>query len=151
RTSGEKGGVGKVVEYYRPGLDEFSAMERFIYTMRHARSGATGAVFPSDEEVKRFLKTQGRGKDWIELKADEDATYDIEEELNLSELEPLIAKPSSPGNVVAVTEVAGSPIYQSYIGSSANPGYRDFAIAAEMVAGKKIASNVSLDINPSSR
>src|SRR5699024_8987889 len=67
------------------------------------------------------------------------------------ELEPLIAKPSSPGNVVPVTEVAGTPIYQSYIGSSANPGYRDFAIAAEMVADKTIASNVSLDINPSSR
>lgn len=146
-----KGGVGKVIEYTGPGLDELSAMDRHVIANMGAELGATGTVFPSDEEVKRFLKTQGRGKDWIELKADEDATYDIEEELNLSELEPLIAKPSSPGNVVPVTEVAGTPIYQSYIGSSANPGYRDFAIAAEMVAGKKIASNVSLDINPSSR
>lgn len=146
-----KGGVGKVIEYTGPGLDELSAMDRHVIANMGAELGATGTVFPSDEEVKRFLKTQGRGKDWIELKADEDATYDIEEELNLSELEPLIAKPSSPGNVVPVTEVVGTPIYQSYIGSSANPGYRDFAIAAEMVAGKKIASNVSLDINPSSR
>ena len=146
-----KGGVGKVIEYTGPGLDELSAMDRHVIANMGAELGATGTVFPSDEEVKRFLKTQGRGKDWIELKADEDATYDIEEELNLSELKPLIAKPSSPGNVVPVTEVAGTPIYQSYIGSSANPGYRDFAIAAEMVAGKKIASNVSLDINPSSR
>src|SRR5699024_3754308 len=68
-----------------------------------------------------------------------------------SELEPLIAKPSSPGNVVPVTEVAGTPIYQSYIGSSANPGYNDFAIAAEIVKDKRIADGVSLDINPTSK
>ena len=146
-----KGGVGKVIEYTGPGLDELSAMDRHVIANMGAELGATGTVFPSDDEVKRYLKTQGREKDWIELKADEDATYDIEEEINLSELEPLIAKPSSPGNVVPVTEVVGTPIYQSYIGSSANPGYRDFAIAAEMVADKTIASNVSLDINPSSR
>src|SRR5699024_12259886 len=81
----------------------------------------------------------------------EGAAYDIDEEINLSELEPLIAKPSSPGNVVPVSEVAGTPIYQSYIGSSANPGFRDFAIAAEMVKGRKIADGLSLDINPTSR
>lgn len=146
-----KGGVGKVIEYYGPGVDELSAMDRHVIANKGAELGATGTVFPSDEEVKRFLKEQEREDDWIELKADEGATYDLHEEINLSELEPLVAKPSSPGNVVPVTEVAGTPIYQSYIGSSANPGYRDFAIAAEMVKDKHIADGVSFDVNPTSR
>lgn len=146
-----KGAVGKVIEYHGPGLDELTAMDRHVIANMGAELGATGTVFPSDHEIKRFLKAQGREKDWISLTADKGATYDLSEEMNLSELEPLIAKPSSPGNVVPVTEIAGTPIYQSYIGSSANPGYRDFAIAAEMVAGKSISSNVSFDINPTSR
>src|SRR5690625_4712970 len=116
-----------------------------------AELGATGTVFPSDDEIKRFLEEQERADDWIELKADEGATYDLEEELDLSTIEPLIAKPSSPGNVVPVTEVAGEPIYQSYIGSSGNPGYRDIAVVAQMVEGKQVANGVSLDINPTSR
>ena len=72
-------------------------------------------------------------------------------EIDLVQLEPLIAMPSSPGNVVPVREVAGQPIYQAYIGSSANPGYRDFAIAAEIVRGKQIDPSVSFDVNPTSR
>jgi aconitate hydratase len=146
-----KGGVGKVIEYYGEGLESLSAMDRHVIANMGAELGATGSVFPSDEEIKRFLKEQGREDDWIELIAESGATYDINEEINLSELEPLIAKPSSPGNVVPVTEVAGTPIYQSYIGSSANPGFRDFAIAAEIVKGKKIAEGISFDINPTSR
>lgn len=97
------------------------------------------------------MKSQGREEDWIELLADEGAQYDLHEVIHLSELEPLIAKPSSPGNVVPVKEVSGEPIYQAYIGSSANPGFRDFAVAAEIVKGKKVAPGVSLDINPTSR
>ena len=146
-----KGGVGTVIEYYGPGLKSLSAMDRHVIANMGAELGATGTVFPSDDEVKSFLKSQGREEDWIELKADRGATYDIEEEIDLSELEPLIAKPSSPGNVVPVREVAGMPIYQSYIGSSANPGYRDFAIAAEIVKGKTIADQTSFDINPSAK
>ncbi|WP_099156624.1 aconitate hydratase [Virgibacillus ndiopensis] len=146
-----KGGVGKVIEYYGPGVESLSAMDRHVIANMGAELGATGTVFPSDKEIKRFLKEQEREEDWIELVADKDATYDIHEEINLSELEPLIAKPSSPGNVVPVTEVAGTPIYQSYIGSSANPGFRDFAIAAEIVKDKQIADGVSFDINPTSR
>lgn len=146
-----KGGVGKIIEYYGPGLAHLSAMDRHVIANMGAELGATGTVFPSDEEVKRFLKEQGREEDWTELVADQGATYDIDEEINLSEIVPLIAKPSSPGNVVPVSDVADTPIYQSYIGSSANPGYRDFAIAAEMVKGKQIASGVSFDINPTSR
>ncbi|MGY4691311.1 aconitate hydratase [Salibacterium sp. K-3] len=146
-----KGGVGKIIEYYGPGLDQLSAMDRHVIANMGAELGATATVFPSDEEVKRFLKTQGREEDWRELKADEGASYDIDEEIDLSSLEPMIAKPSSPGNVVPVTEVEGESIYQSYVGSSANPGYKDFAMAAEVVNGKQIASGVSYDINPTSR
>src|SRR5699024_2133463 len=146
-----KGGVGKIIEYYGPGLDHLSAMDRHVIANKGAELGATTTVFPSDSEVKRYLKQQNREDDWIELVADEWAAYDIDEEINLSELDPLIAKPSSPGNVVPVSEVAGTPIYQSYIGSSANPGFRDFAIAAEMVKGRKIADGLSFDINPTSR
>lgn len=146
-----KGGVGKVIEYYGPGLKHLSAMDRHVIANMGAELGATGTVFPSDKEVKRFLKSQNREEDWVELKADKGATYDIDEEINLSKLEPMIAKPSSPGNVVPVTELEGTPIYQSYIGSSANPGFRDLAIAAEIVKGKHIADGVSFDINPTSK
>ena len=146
-----KGGVGKIIEYYGPGLEHLSAMDRHVIANMGAELGATTTVFPSDKEVKRFLKQQDREDDWVELVADDGATYDLHDEINLSELEPLVAKPTSPGNVVSVTEVAGTPIYQSYIGSSANPGYRDFAIAAEIVKERKIADGVSYDINPSSR
>ncbi|SFB06267.1 aconitase [Lentibacillus halodurans] len=146
-----KGGVGTVMEYFGPGVESLSAMDRHVIANMGAELGATGTVFPSDKEVKRFLKAQEREDDWIELTADKDATYDILEEVDLSELEPLIAKPSSPGNVVTVRELAGTPIYQSYVGSSANPGYRDFAIAAEIVNGKRVADGVSFDINPTSR
>ena len=146
-----KGGVGRVIEYYGPGLESLTAMDRHVIANMGAELGATATVFPSDQEIRRFLKQQGREDDWIELEADSGASYDLHEEINLSELEPLIAKPSSPGNVVPVREVEGLPIYQSYVGSSANPGYRDFAIVAEIVKGKQVAPGISFDINPTSR
>ncbi|MBP1948679.1 aconitate hydratase [Virgibacillus litoralis] len=146
-----KGGVGKIIEYYGPGLDNLSAMDRHVIANMGAELGATATVFPSDNEVKRFLAQQDRQDDWVELVADNDATYDSYDEINLSELVPLIAKPSSPGNVVPVSDIAGTPIYQSYIGSSANPGYRDFAVVAEIVKGRRIADGMSFDINPTSR
>lgn len=151
RRHGVKGGVGRIIEYYGPGIKELSAMDRHVIANMGAELGATATVFPSDKEVKRFLKTQGREDQWVELKADNRATYDEHEKIDLSALEPLIAKPSSPGNVVPVSEVAGEAIYQSYIGSSANPGYRDFAIASEIVKGKQAANGISFDINPTSR
>src|SRR5699024_2895036 len=112
-----KGGVGKIIEDYGPGLDEVTAMDRHVIANMGAELGATATVFPSDNEVKRFLAMQDREDDWIELIADDDAKYDLHEEINLSELEPLVAKPTSPGNVVPARELAGTPIYQSYIGS----------------------------------
>ena len=145
------GGVGKIIEYYGPGLDNLSAMDRHVITNMGAELGATTSVFPSDKETKRFMELHGRGTDWLELKADPDATYDEDEEIDLSKLVPLIACPTSPGNVVPVSEVAGKPIFQSMIGSSANPGMRDFAIAAMIIEGHKSQDQVSFDINPSSR
>ncbi|MGH8932301.1 MAG: aconitate hydratase [Egibacteraceae bacterium] len=146
-----KGGLGRIIEYHGPGLHGLSAMDRHVIANMGAELGATTTVFPSDDEVRRFLEREGRGKDWVELVADRDATYDVEERIDLSELEPLIALPSSPGNVVPVREVAGTPIYQAYIGSSANPGLRDFAVPAMVVAGRQIAYGVSFDVNPTSR
>ena len=95
--------------------------------------------------------TRARETDWSELVADPDSEYDLHEEIELSRLEPLIAMPSSPGNVVPVRDVAGQEITQSYVGSSANPGYRDFAIAAEIVKGKRVHDGVSFDVNPTLR
>lgn len=151
RRHSVKGGVGRIIEYYGDGLDDLSAMDRHVIANMGAELGATASVFPSDEAVKKFLKSQGREDEWFELKADTGAGYDEHEHINLSELEPLIAKPTSPDNVVPVSEVAGDPIYQSYIGSSANPGYHDFAIASEIVKGSVIAPGTSFDINPTSR
>jgi len=151
RRHSVKGGVGAVIEYYGPGLEKLSAMDRHVIANMGAELGATGTVFPADNEVKRFLASQGRETDFVEMLSDEGATYEIEDEIDLSSLVPLIAKPTSPGNVVEVSEIAGEPIYQSYIGSSANPGYRDFAISALMVQGKTVHPSVSFDINPASR
>jgi aconitate hydratase len=145
------GGLGKIVEYYGPGLKSLTAMDRHVIANMGAELGATTTVFPSDDAVMAFLKSQGREQAFREILADPDAEYDEYEEINLSELEPLIALPSSPGNVVPVREVAGREIYQSYIGSSANPGLRDFAIPAMMVDGKQAHDRVSFDVNPTSR
>ncbi len=145
------GGLGRIIEYFGPGLANLTAMDRHVIANMGAELGATASVFPSDEITRQYMKRQGRESDWLLLTADSDADYDIVEDIDLSSLEPLIAKPSSPGNVVPVREVEGEPIYQSYIGSSANPGYRDFAIAAEMVRNHSIKEGVSFDVNPSSR
>ena len=151
RRYGVNGGVGKIIEYTGPGLKSLTAMDRHVIANMGAELGATTTVFPSDAAVRRFLKLQERESAWKELEADRDAEYDLEDEINLTALEPLIAKPSSPGSVVSVREVAGREIYQSYIGSSANPGFRDFAITALIVAERQVVDRVSLDINPTSR
>ncbi|MGH9166374.1 MAG: aconitate hydratase [Acidimicrobiia bacterium] len=151
RRHGVSGGAGRIVEYHGPGLAGLSAMDRHVIANMGAELGATTTVFPSDEEVRRFLAAQRREEDWRELRPDGGARYDLEEEIDLSTLEPLIALPSSPGNVVPVRDVAGAEIYQAYVGSSANPGYRDFAVAAEIVKGRRVHPRVSFDVNPTSR
>lgn len=151
RRHGVAGGVGKIIEYHGPGLSALSAMDRHVIANMGAELGATTSVFPSDDVTHHFLELEGRSADWRELKAEAGCQYDEEDTIDLAKLEPLIAKPSSPGNVVKVSEVQGLEIHQSYIGSSANPGWRDFAIAAEIVRGKTVPSQVSFDINPTSR
>lgn len=151
RRHGVDGGFGTVIEYYGPGLANLSAMDRHVIANMGAELGATTTVFPSDQEVRRFLRAWQREDDWVELSADEGATYDLHDEIDLSSLVPLIAMPSSPGNVRPVSEVAGEKIYQAYIGSSANPGYRDFAVSAMMLQGQRVNESVSFDINPTSR
>ncbi|WP_422742184.1 aconitate hydratase [Mycobacterium sp. WMMD1722] len=146
-----KGGVNRIIEYYGPGLASLTAMDRHVIANMGAELGATTTVFPSDDAVRDFLRAEDREDDWVELVADDGASYDIEDTIDLSQIEPLIAKPSSPGNVVPVREVAGEPIAQVVIGSSANPGLRDFAIAAAMVDGRQTSPDVSFDVNPTSR
>lgn len=146
-----KGGVGRIIEYYGPGLANLRAMDRHVIANMGAELGATTTVFPSDDEVRRFLEQQQRGDDWVELVADPDAIYDVNEQIDLSALQPLIATPSSPGHVVPVREVAGRQIYQAVIGSSANPGLRDLAITAMIVEGKQAHDRVSFDVNPTNR
>jgi aconitate hydratase len=151
RRHGLEGGFGRVIEYYGPGLAQLSAMDRHVIANMGAELGATTTVFPSDEHTREFLRSVGREADWRPIAAEPGASYDLHDEIDLSRLEPLIAKPSSPANVVPVREVAGREIYQAYIGSSANPGFRDFAMAAAIVKGREVHDRVSFDINPSSR
>ena len=151
RRHGTKGGTNRIIEYHGSGLEKLTAMDRHVIANMGAELGATTTVFPADDEVRRFLAGEGREDDFTELLAEDGTEYDVTEHIELSELEPLIAKPSSPGNVVPVREVAGTPIGQVVIGSSANPGLRDFAIAARMVDGRQTHHGVSFDINPTSR
>ncbi len=146
-----KGARGYVIEYFGEGLKELSTMDRHVIANMGTEMGATSTVFPADDEIRRFMEAQQRGDEFTELLPDEGAEYDDYEELILDDVEPLIALPSSPGNVVPVREVEGKSIYQSYIGSSANPGYRDFWIAGEIVKGRRTHDDVSFDINPTSR
>lgn len=145
------GGVHHIIEYHGPGLAHLSAMDRHVIANMGAELGATTSVFPADDAVRTFLRSEGREDDFTEWSADDGATYDVTDEIDLDTLEPLIACPSAPDKVVAVREVAGTDVGQVVIGSSANPGLRDFAIAAAMVRGRQTDHHVSFDINPTSR
>ena len=146
-----KGGVGQVIEYHGPGVKTLSAMDRHVIANMGTELGATSTVFPADGNVRTFMEKRGRGSDFLELSADAGSEYDVEEWIDLSEVEPLVALPSSPGKVVTVESITGQEIYQSYIGSSANAGLRDFAVPAMMVQGRTVHPRVSLDINPATR
>lgn len=146
-----KGGRGYILEYYGPGLDKLSAWDRHVIANMGTELGATTTVFPSDERTRELFRQQGREEEWTGLEADEGAAYDEYEEIDLSELVPLIALPTSPGNVVPVSEVSGREVAQVLIGSSANPGLRDFWIVSQIVKGRTVAPEMSFDVNPSSR
>lgn len=151
RRHGVKGGVGKIIEYYGEGLKDLTAMDRHVIANMGAELGATATVFPADDAVRDFLEASDRGEDFTRIEADEGAQYDLHDAIDLSQLEPLIAAPSSPGNVRPVREAAGEDVFQVVIGSSANPGLRDFAVVAEALEGRRIHEQISLDVNPTSR
>ncbi|WHS35867.1 aconitate hydratase [Auritidibacter ignavus] len=151
RRHGVKGGVGRIIEYHGPGLAGLTAMDRHVIANMGAELGATTSVFPADDAARTYLQAVGREDDFTRLVADDDASYDVTEHIDLSSLEPLIARPSSPGNVVPVAEVDDEEVYQVVVGSSANPGLRDFAVVAEILHDRQTHSRVSVDINPTSR
>ncbi|NYT37633.1 aconitate hydratase [Allopusillimonas soli] len=151
RRYGVSGCKDTMVEYYGPGLNSLSAMDRHVMANMGTEMGATSTLFPSDDATLRFLRARGREDVWLPMQPDPGCTYDLHDTIDLDRLEPLVALPSSPGNVVPVREAAGLPIYQAYIGSSGNPGYRDFAVVAAMMRHRTIAAGISLDINPSTR
>ncbi|WP_420096510.1 aconitase family protein, partial [Brevibacterium sediminis] len=133
------------------GLKNLTAMDRHVIANMGAELGATATVFPADDAVRDYLEAVDRGEDFTRIEADEGAEYDLSDVIDLSQLEPLIAAPSSPGNVTPVREVAGEDVFQVVVGSSANPGLRDFAVVAETLADRQIHQQISLDINPTSR
>ncbi|XKH58158.1 aconitate hydratase [Citricoccus nitrophenolicus] len=151
RRHGVSGGVGRIIEYHGEGLRHLTAMDRHVIANMGAELGATATVFPADDVVRDYLEAVGRGPDFERWEADEGADYDLTEHIDLSSLEPLIACPSSPGNVVPVAEVQDEEVYQVVIGSSANPGLRDFAVVAEILVGRRAHQRVSVDVNPTSR
>jgi len=151
RRRGVKGCVGKVIEYFGPGVEDLSATDRETIGNMGTELGATSTIFPSDGNTRAYLKAQGRGDDWSELSADEDAHYDEYDEIDLSTLEPLIACPSSPGNVVPVREVAGLKVDQAIVGSSVNSSFRDLMVVARIIEGSSRHPETSLHINPGSR
>jgi aconitate hydratase len=151
RRHGVKGGVNRIIEYHGDGLANLSAMDRHVIANMGAELGATTTVFPADDAVREFLRAEQREDAFVELLPEDGASYDVTDSIDLSQLEPLIAKPSSPGNVVPVREVAGEEVFQVVVGSSANPGLRDFAIVAEILRGRQTRDQVSVDVNPTSR
>lgn len=146
-----KGGVGKVIEYCGEGVKTLSVPERATITNMGAELGATTSIFPSDEITREFLKAQEREDVWVPLAADDDAVYDEELKINLSELEPLAACPHSPDNVKSVSEIGKIKIDQVCIGSCTNSSLLDMLKVAHILKGKTVHPDVSLSIAPGSK
>ncbi|SHE46925.1 aconitase [Caldanaerobius fijiensis DSM 17918] len=146
-----KGGVGKIIEYSGDGIKTLTVPERATIANMGAELGATTSVFPSDEITRDFLNAQGRLKDWKLIEADEDAEYDEVIDIYLDKLEPLIAQPHSPDNVVKVKELEGLKVDQVAIGSCTNSSYMDMMKVAAILKGKTVHPDVSLVISPGSR
>ncbi len=146
-----KGGVGAIIEWGGEGVKTLTVPERATITNMGTELGATTSIFPSDEITREFLVSQGRGEDYTELSSDPDAVYDKIIEINLSELEPLIACPHSPDNVVRVSSLKGTKVNQVCIGSCTNSSLMDMLKVAAILKGKTISPNVSLSISPGSK
>ena len=146
-----KGGVGYIIEWGGEGVKSLSVPERATITNMGAELGATASVFPSDEVTREFLAAQGREADFRPLESDPDAVFDKTIEIDLDGLEPLIALPHSPDNVVKVSEVAGRRVDQVCIGSCTNSSLADLLKAAAVLRGNRVAENVSASVSPGSR
>ncbi|MHA1775423.1 MAG: aconitate hydratase [Promethearchaeia archaeon] len=146
-----KGGVGKILEYFGPGVKTLSVPERATITNMGAETGATTSIFPSDEITRQFLKLEGRENQWMEIPVGTEEDYDEIIEIDLSQLESLVAKPHSPGNVVPLSELYGMKVDQVAIGSCTNSSLKDLETVASLLKGKKIASHTVLGIAPGSR
>ncbi len=146
-----KGGVGKIFEYGGDGVSDLSVTERATITNMGAELGATTSVFPSDERTRAFLRAQGREEHWREILPDPDAEYDEVMEIDLGELEPLIAQPHSPDAVVPVRELKGKKVHQVCIGSCTNSSYQAMKTVASILKGRRVAEHLNLHINPGSK
>lgn len=151
RRMSVKGGVGKVIEYCGEGVKTLTVPERATITNMGAELGATTSIFPSDETTLAFLKAQDRADVWSELKADDDAVYDEQIDIDLSQLIPLAACPHSPDNVKSVNEIGKLKIDQVCIGSCTNSSYVDMMKVAHILKGKTVDPSVSLAIAPGSK
>ena len=152
RRRGVRGGRGCVFEFYGPGVATLSYTERGTIANMIAELGATGAVFPADEQTRAWLDEQGRADDFVAMPTGEDGDFDEEEEIDLATLVPLVAKPSSPADVVPVEELIGTELAQVCIGSSVNSSYEDLALVGSVLRGQRISERlVSATATPGSR
>ncbi|MFB6195835.1 MAG: aconitate hydratase, partial [Haloplanus sp.] len=146
-----KAGVGKVFEYTGPGVASLSAHERTVITNMGTELGATTSIFPTDERTREFLERLGRPEDYVELSPDDDADYDDEIVVDLSDIEPLIACPSMPDNVVPVRDVAGTSVDQVIVGSCTNGAYEDILPVAKLLEGREVAKRTEMVVAPGSK
>ncbi|MCL9812837.1 aconitate hydratase [Natranaeroarchaeum aerophilus] len=146
-----KGGVGKILEYTGPGVETLTAPERMTITNMGTELGATSSIFPTDEQTKDYLERVGRGEEYVELQPDDDAEYHDEIVVDLSDLEPLIAQPSMPDNVVPVSEAAGEDVEQVIVGSCTNGGYEDILPVAKMLEGREVSMETETIVAPGSK
>jgi aconitate hydratase len=146
-----KGGIGRVLEYYGPGIAGLEVPERGTITNMGAELGATTSIFPSDQRTRAYLKRQGREADFSVQHADPDAAYDEHLRIDLAALEPLIACPDSPDNVCGVNHVAGTPVDQVAVGSCTNSSYADLMTVAAILNGRKVHPRLSLVVSPGSK
>jgi len=151
RRRGVRGGIGCVFEFFGEGVPTLNVTQRGTICNMVMETGATTGVFPSDERTHEWLTTQHRAAEWLPLAADPGATYDEVEVIDLGGLEPLIARPSSPGNVVPVRKVAGTPVGQVCVGSSVNSGYEDLALVGAVLRGQVVDQRLVMTVTPGSR
>ncbi|MGV9199830.1 MAG: aconitate hydratase [Promethearchaeia archaeon] len=146
-----KGGVGKILEYFGPGVQTLTVPERATITNMGAETGATTSIFPSDQKTKEFLELEERGDQWIEIPEGEEEDFDKVIVIDLSEVEPLIAKPHSPGNVVPLMELEGMKVDQVAIGSCTNSSLKDMLMVSNLLENKQVHQDTVLGISPGSR